>query len=73
MYTHVNYRTKKALKEAIAQGTTVTVFQPNDFYGAKEAKPSYSGRAFLEGPHFPEPHRWYAQAEIEHGRVVRVK
>lgn len=28
---------------------------------------------FVEGPHYPEPHRWYAQVEMKDGIVVKVK
>ena len=69
MYTSINYRTKKALKEAVAAGTRVTVYQPNDLFGANTKE----GRVALEGPHYPQPHRWYAEAWLEDGVVVRVK
>jgi|TARA_Y100000310_G_scaffold276791_1_gene294186 hypothetical protein len=46
----------------------VTVFQPGGFFPAKT-----DGRVSLEGPHYPEPHRWYAQATLKDGIVVAVK
>lgn len=67
-YTRTNYRTKKALKEALAAGETVEVFQPGPF-GPDVA----DGSTLLEGPHYPEPHRWYASATVENGRAVKVK
>ena len=71
MYTTINYRTKKALKEAVAAGEKVRVFQPNaDLTGAKVPQ---NGRVYLEGPHYPAPHTWYAQAELRDGIVVKVK
>ena len=69
MYTHKNFRTKKALREAVADGERVTVFQPGPFGGNEPTE----GRVFLEGPHYPEAHRWYAEAWLEDGQVVRVK
>ena len=66
MYTDINFKTKKALKEALKEGRTVTTFQPGPFPGKT------NGRIALEGPHFPEPHKWYAQADIENGIVTRV-
>jgi hypothetical protein len=69
MYTHTNYRTKKALREAVAAGEEVTVFQPGPFGGNEPT----DGRVSLEGPHYPEAHRWYASAVLENGRVVQVK
>lgn len=70
MYTDINFKTKKALKEAVAAGKVVTVYQPNaDITGFPAPT---NGRVSLEGPHYPEPHRWYASAELKDGRVVKV-
>lgn len=69
MYTDINFKTKKALKTAVAEGKTVTVHQPGPFGGNVPT----NGSVALEGPHYPEPHRWYAQATLENGRVVAVK
>lgn len=69
MYTVENFKTKKALKEAVADGKEVTVFQPGPFGGNVPA----NGRVFLEGPHFPAAHTWYAQAELKDGKVIKVK
>ena len=69
MYTTKNFRTKKALKEAVAKGEKVTVYQPGPF---TEKVPT-DGTIFLEGPHYPEPHTWYAQATLKNGIVVKVK
>ena len=68
MYTRTNYRTKKALKEAVKNGKEVTVFQPGPFGSDKPI----NGRVALEGPHYPEAHKWYATAEIKDGIVVKV-
>lgn len=68
MYCLHNFKTKKALKEAVKAGERVTVFQPGPFGGNEPSE----GRVTLEGPHFPEPHRWYAQAVLKDGRVVKV-
>lgn len=67
MYTNINFKTKKALKEAVASGKAVSVYQP----GLGEIP--NNGTVFLEGPHYPEPHRWYAEAEVRDGLVVKVR
>lgn len=67
-YTTINYRTKKALKEAVANGDQVTVYEPGPFGPAPR-----NGKVYLEGPHYPEPHRWYATAEVRDGIIVSVK
>lgn len=70
MYTTKNFRTKKALKEAVASGEKVTVYQPNgDMFGKEPPK---NGTVSVEGPHYPEPHRWYAQVTLTDGVVTKV-
>lgn len=67
MYTDTNFKTKKALKEAVASGVPVTVYQPGGFFESKT-----DGTVYLEGPHFPKPHSWYAKVEIKGGVIVKV-
>ena len=71
MYTDRNFKTKKVLKEAVAAGVHVTVYQPNaDLTGARVPE---NGTVTLEGPHYPVPHTWYASAILKDGIVVKVK
>jgi hypothetical protein len=35
-------------------------------------EPPRNGDEFVEGPHYPEPHRWYAKVRIENGLVTKV-
>jgi hypothetical protein len=51
----------------VASGERVIVYSPGP-YAAKG-----NGVEYIEGPHYPEPHKWYAQVEIENGVVKRVK
>jgi len=67
MYVSPNFKTKKAFKEAVANGDQVSVFSPGPF-----PAPS-NGRTTIEGPHYPQPHRWYATVEVKDGIVVTVK
>lgn len=70
MYTKLNYRTKKAMKEAVARGEKVEVFQPNaDVTGFPVPT---DGRVSIEGPHYPQPHRWYASVEIKDSVITKV-
>jgi hypothetical protein len=66
MYVRPNFKSKKALKEAVAKGETVTVFSPGPFPCPTE------GRVSVEGPHYPEPHRWYATVVVKDGQVQKV-
>lgn len=68
-YTVKNYKTKKELKADVAAGVKVTCYQPNDMRGVLPD----NGRVYLEGPHSPQPHTWYAQAEVKDGIVIKIK
>jgi len=66
-YTVRNFKSKKEVKAAFARGERVEVYQPGPFGpGVKD------GWVALEGPHYPEPHRWYASAVVENGQVVKI-
>lgn len=67
IYTNINFKTKKALKEAVAAGKEITVFSPC------MGTPKMNGVEFVEGPHYPEPHSWYAEVTMVNGRIVKVK
>lgn len=67
MYTCVNFKTKKALKEAVANGEEVMLFAPG------MGSPKVNGVEYVEGPHYPKPHTWYAQVTMRDGRVIKVK
>lgn len=69
MYVRPNFKTKKALKNAVANGEKVTIFQPGPF-GGNEPENAYVA---VEGPHYPESHTWYAQVVVNGGRVIKVK
>lgn len=66
-YVDPNFKTKKALKEAVAEGKQVYVFSPGPFPAKRD------GTEYIEGPHYPEPHRWYAQVTVKDGKVQSVK
>lgn len=67
MYTDINFKTKKAFKDAVASGTKVRLFSPGI------GTPKDNGTEYVEGPHYPKPHTWYAQVEVKDGIVVKVK
>ena len=69
MYVSPNFKTKKALKEAVKAGDYVGIFQPGPFGGNEPQNAAVS----VEGPHAPKPHTWYAQVVVEGGRVTKVK
>jgi len=64
MYTSINYKTKKALKEAVKEGVRVRVFSPGPFPAP------HNGSCVIEGS---QPHRWYASVRINNGIITEVK
>ena len=86
MYTTKNFRTKKELKLAVQAYLTresvpqelrgdahlcppVRYYQPGPF-GGNEPK---DGVFCCEGPHYPEPHKWYATCTAKDGVIIKVK
>jgi hypothetical protein len=66
-YVSPDYKSKKALKEALAAGADIEVYQPG--LGTVPV----NGRVSLEGPHYPKPHTWYAEGTMQDGKLVKVK
>jgi hypothetical protein len=67
-YVDPDYLTKKAFKEAVAQGVEHRPYTPGGMFPCPQ-----EGTMVIEGPHYPRPHRWYAQVEVRGGKVVKVK
>lgn len=74
MYTDRNFKSKKALKEAVAAfnagtGSAVTYYQPGPFGG----NVLRDGTFCVEGPQYPAPHSFYAECTAKNGVIVKVK
>lgn len=67
-YVDPDYKTKKEFKEAVDKGVEHRPYNPSGAFPTKT-----DGTEFIEGPHFPKPHKWYAQALVRGGVVVKVK
>ena len=86
MYTSVNFKTKKAFKEAVAKFNEemaahvkapgsetprgITIYQPNNMFNTPDP---VEGRHTVEGPHYPAAHTWYAGVTLKDGCVVQVR
>jgi len=66
MYVDPNFQTKKALKVAVMDKLRVGVFSPGPFPA------TMNGVEFIEGPHYPKLHSWYAKVEVKNGTVTKV-
>lgn len=64
-YTEINFKSKKELKEYVASGKEVHVYQPGPF--GPDVK---DGMCSLEGPHYPKPHKWYASCQIKDQKII---
>jgi hypothetical protein len=68
-YTHYDYQSKKALRDAIKLGVRVTCYQPGPFASTLPK----DGKVYLEGPHYPKPHKWYAEGILRDGILISIK
>ena len=66
-YVSPNFPNIKKLREALKAGESVEVFNPG--LGTIPE----NGTVYLEGPHYPRPHTWYAEGKMENGKLVKVK
>jgi hypothetical protein len=67
-YASTNFKTKKALKEAVKSGKEISTYNPSGMFPVK-----LNGSDVIEGPWYPEPHRWYASVLVQDGVIVKVK
>ena len=67
-YTVRNYKNGKAVKDAFKAGTSIAVFQPGPF--GPDVK---DGQVCIEGPHYPEPHRFYLSATVKDGVITAIR
>ena len=75
-YTYRNFKTKKELKEAVKNHqTNPTKYTEVRCYNPGLGGPleNHTGTVYLEGPHYPKPHTWYAEGKIVNGVLVSVK
>jgi hypothetical protein len=80
MYTDCNFKSSKALREAVvtylltlcgrksfsANWRAVTYFQPGPFSGNEKQ----DGEFVVEGPHYPKPHSFYIKCIARAGVIV---
>ena len=67
-YAEGNPPTKKAFKQLVSSGKKVYLFSHSGIFPT-----THDGEEFVEGPHYPQPHKWYAQVQVKDGIVISVK
>jgi hypothetical protein len=66
-YVRTNYKSKKDFKTAILAGLRPETYNPSGMFPTPQ-----NGTDTIEGPHYPQPHKWYARVEVKDGIVVKV-
>jgi len=68
-YVTGNPKSKAEIKRGLKEGKTYHVFYPG-----LGTLPEGGGSVCLEGPHYPKPHRWYAEATVDaFGELLTIK
>ena len=60
-YVRPNFKSKAELIRAITVGQRVQVWQMNNLFNRVFEAGEW---ITLEGPHYPQPHKWYAEAKL---------
>jgi predicted RNA-binding Zn-ribbon protein involved in translation (DUF1610 family) len=66
-YVSPDFKTKKELRAAVANGKRLEPYTPGGYFGCPQ-----NGEVTIEGPHYPRPHSWYARVKVVDGIVTRV-
>jgi len=68
MYVNPDYKSKKDFIAAVKAGVRHEGYNPSGMFPVKQ-----NGTDVVEGPHYPKPHKWYAQVTITDGIVTSAK
>lgn len=66
-YVDPNYKSKKEFRQAVEAGKRHVPYNPSGIFPVQQ-----NGNVVIEGPHYPKPHRWYANCRVQDGVVVKV-
>lgn len=67
-YVDPNYKTKKDFIAAVKAGTEHHTYNPSGMFPVQQ-----NGSDVVEGPHYPQPHKWYSSVIVKNGVVVSAK
>jgi hypothetical protein len=67
-YVDPNYPSKKDFKTAVAAGKQHYPYNAGGMYPVTQ-----NGRVSIEGPHYPKPHKWYADCDVKDGVITKVR
>lgn len=67
-YVDPNYKSKKEFKDAVLTGRKHYPYNPSGMFPVER-----NGRVSIEGPHYPQAHKWYADCDVVDGVIVKVR
>jgi len=67
-YVNPNYKSKKDFIFAVKSGKQHSTYNPSGMFLSP-----WNGGDVIEGPHYPQAHKWYAAVLVEDGIVVSAK
>lgn len=67
-YVDPNYKSKKEFREAVSSGVKHYPYNPSGMFPVEQ-----NGRVSIEGPHYPKPHKWYADCDVQNGVITKVR
>ena len=67
-YVNPNYKTKNEFLTAVKAGVVHRTYNHSGLFGTTQ-----DGSDTVEGPHYPQPHRWYSEVKVREGKVVSAK
>jgi len=67
-YVYPNFKSKKEFIAAVKSGKALVTYNPSGMFPTVQ-----NGRDTVEGPHYPQPHKWYASVVVENGIVISAK
>ena len=79
MYCDRNFRSKKELEEAVDRYNANVGKQEHGLRPVTYHLPGYEGTEpqdgciTVSGPHFSEPHCWYARCDVVNGVIIKVR
>ena len=67
-YVDPDYKSKKDFKAAVVTGAKHYPYNLSGIFPERE-----NGRITIEGPHYPKPHKWYADCDVVNGVITKVR
>ena len=68
MYVNPDYKSKKEFIAAVKSRNTHVPYNPSGIFPDPK-----NGNVVIEGPHYPKPHKWYAQCIVRDGVIISAK